>query len=329
MKALSYIFIVCVTLFLTCVEKLDARTSHQSTSKNQKSAAPCKLEIPKSLHAVGKIWISEFKKHDWSELATRALGHYGNDKFAELESFQNAYQLLFCRLSDVCELPETDAAKRSKTYVEMLQEQMDPVMAYEVATEGVRFPSLAPKAPVPSPVGRHRPAPGSPKPKPRIQHAKRFAAIEERDDIIQYRQNTQFMLSQIAHNYRAISAVAQVVQQKVPQARGMQNLTESVVAEAAYQSCGSLDDKIQYQSFDELRDKSIELLKKVWNQIIRNNGDCASVFESQAESGLGNLRRQEAFGDSVHRARLHALRAMLKRISDHLTPAQRALIPGR
>lgn len=326
MKALSYIFIVWATLFLTCVEKVDARISHQSTSKKHHRPA---LEIPSNLRAVRKIWEHEFKKHDWSELATRALGHYGQDKFAELESLQNAYQLLFCRLSDFCELPETDAAKRAKTYVEMLQENMDPVMAYEVATEGVRFPSLAPKAPSPSPIGRHRPAPGSIKPKPRVQHAKPFAVIEERDDIIQYRQDTQFMLSEIGNNYRAISAVAQAVQQKVPQTRGMQNLTESVVAEAAYQSCGSLDNKIQYQSFDELRDTSIELLKKMWNEIIKKRKDCALVFDTEFESNLGSLRRSEAFGDSIHRSRLHALRAMLKRISDHLTAAQRALIPRR
>jgi hypothetical protein len=328
MKTIVYIFTIFLIFFSSGTMQLEARLLHRPASEISKTA-PQALEIPKNLRDVQRIWEHEFKKHDWSELATRAQGHYQQDKFAELESLQNAYQLLFCRLSDLCGLPEADAAKHAKTYVEMLQENIDSMMAYEVATEGVCFPSLVPKQPVASPIGRHRPGPGSSAPKPRIQFPKPYAAVEERDDIIQYRHNTQYMLSEIGNNYRAISAVAQAVQHRVPQVRGMQNLTESIVIEAAYQQCGSLDNKIAHLTFDELRDKSIELLKKVWNEIVKKKRDCASVFEVSCENNLGSLCRSEAFSDSEHRSRLHALRVVLKRISDHLTPVQRALILHR
>lgn len=287
-------------------------------------AAPY-LEIPATLRDVQRIWDSEFAKNDWSELSARALGHYVEDKFAELENLQSAYQLLYCRLCDICGSSDDDASKRAKTYVEMLQENMDAAMAYEIATEGVRFPS--PKPRIPSPVGPRTPSPVSPVPKPRTPSPEPFPLVEEKADVIRYRQDPQTQLSDICNAFGAIGAVAQALQQAVSEVRGMQNLTEIVVAETAYRWCGTLG-TITYMSFDELRDRCIDPLKNVLG-FMNEGADCATACEMQFQNPLGDIRLSEAFGATTTRTRLPALRAVLKRISDQLTPAQRALMPRR
>jgi hypothetical protein len=151
-------------------------------------------------------------------------------------------------------------------------------------------PTQSSTQPTPSPIPLPRPVPSTPSveiPAPQIASPTviSFAPIQERQDIVAYRTHKS-QLQDICDSGDCgpnVRAIANAVQQRVAGAQGMDNLTESIVAETAY-AFGS----------------AIDTSKRVW-QVTPTGLDMNNLFDrsvTKVENALDLLNSsQDSFGD--------------------------------